>query len=231
MVKRSKRYQTAVKDIDLEKAYDLTEAIQILKNAPPAKFDESVEIALKTGIDPKQSDQQVRGTVILPHGTGKEVRIVVLAKAEKAKEAIEAGCFEAGSDELVEKIKGGWIDFDVVVATPDMMREVGRLGKILGPRGLMPTPKAGTVTPDVAKAIADLKEGRIEFRTDKGAAINNMIGKISFKAEHIAENVIALLQAIVRSKPLSAKGQYLQSCTISTTMGIGLKVSTGSMGL
>lgn len=231
MAKRSKRYQESAKLVDRDKKYPLDDAVEILKQFKPAKFDESVEIALRIGVDPKKSDQQVRSTVFLPHGTGKTIRVVVLAKGDKAKEALDAGADEAGDNEIIDKIKGGWTDFDAVIATPDMMREVGKLGKVLGPRGLMPTPKSGTVTTDVKKAVEDLKKGKIEFKVDKNGVINNYVGKLSFSKENIKENIVALLGAISKSKPATAKGQFLRSLSISSTMGAGLRIDTNSVAL
>lgn len=231
MTKRSKRYREAEKLVDREKSYTLAEAVEVLKKAPPAKFDESVEIALRIGVDPKKSDQQVRSTVFLPHGSGKTMRVVVLAKGDKAKEALDAGADQAGDQEILDKIKGGWTDFDALIATPDMMREVGKLGKVLGPRGLMPTPKAGTVTTDIKKAVEDLKKGKIEFKVDKNSVINNLVGKLSFSKEHLVENIEALLGAISKAKPATAKGQFLCSLFLSSTMGAGLKIDMNSLAL
>lgn len=229
MTHRSKRFREIEKLFDREKLYTLDEAIEILKKCPPVKFDQSVEIALKSGIDIKKSEQQVRGTVALPHGTGKTLRIVVFARGDKAKEALDAGADFAGDAELLEKVGAGWTDFDAVVSTPDMMREVGKLGKVLGPRGLMPTPKAGTVTNDIAKAVKELKAGKIEFKNDKSGMINNMVGKLSFEKQQLVENIKVLLTAIARSKPSSAKGQFLQSLAVASTMGPGLKVDLSSI--
>ncbi|QVL56675.1 MAG: 50S ribosomal protein L1 [Simkaniaceae bacterium] len=231
MTKRSKRLKEIEKLVDREKSYTLGEAVDILKKSPKVKFDESVEIALRIGVDPKKSDQQVRSTVFLPHGSGKTIRVIVLANGDKAKEALDAGADQAGDQELIDKIKGGWTDFDAVIATPDMMREVGKLGKVLGPRGLMPTPKAGTVTTDVKKAVEDLKKGKIEFKVDKNSVINNLVGKLSFSREHLVENVQSLLGAISRAKPATAKGQYMCSLFLSSTMGAGLKIDINSLAL
>lgn len=231
MAKRSKRMRQIDEMIDFDKVYPLADAIALLKKCPPTKFDQSLNVALKLGIDVKKSDQQVRGTVSLPHGTGQVIKVVVIAKGDKAKEALVAGADFAGGDELLEQIKGGWTDFTALIATPDMMREVGKLGKVLGPRGLMPTPKAGTVTNDVAKAVKETKAGKIEFKVDKTGNINSAVGKISFSSEHLHENVIPLLQAIVRAKPASAKGVFLRSMYLSTTMGPGLKIDVQAMGL
>jgi large subunit ribosomal protein L1 len=214
--------------VDVSKTYSLDEAVEILKKVPSVKFDESVDISVKLTVDPKKADQQVRGTVSLPHGSGKKVVLVVFAKGNKVQEALAAGADYAGGDELVEKVKNGWTDFTAVVATPEMMREVGKLGKVLGPRGLMPSPKAGTVTNDVTKAVAELKAGKIEFKVDKSAVINNQVAKASFSKEQIVENAQSVIQAIVRARPSSAKGSYIKSFTLSTTMGPGLAISTQS---
>lgn len=231
MTQRSKRFKEVLKLFEAEKSYQLGEAVGILKECPPVKFDESVELALKLGVDPKKSDQQVRSTVMLPHGTGKSLRVVVLAKGDKAKEALDAGADQAGDQELIDKIKGGWTDFDALVATPDMMREVGKLGKVLGPRGLMPTPKAGTVTTDVKKAVEELKKGKVEFKVDKNGVINNFVGKVSFSKEQLIENIEALISAISRMKPASAKGQFLRSLFLSSTMGPGIRIDLNSLTL
>lgn len=221
---RSKRFREIEKLYNRNAAYSVSEAIDILKRAPATKFDQSVELALMTGVDPRKSDQHIRGTVSLPNGTGKSMRILVLASGPKVKEALDAGADYAGSEEYIEKIKGGWTDFDALIATPDMMREVGKLGKVLGPRGLMPTPKAGTVTTDVVKAINELQGGKIEFKIDKHAGIHAAVGKISFDAGKIEENVKSFLEAIMRAKPPGAKGQYIKSLVLSTTMGPGIKL-------
>jgi large subunit ribosomal protein L1 len=210
--------------LDANKLYSINEAIEILKHCPPVKFDQSVEFALRLGVDPRRSDQHVRGTVSLPNGTGKTIKTLVFAKGDKVQEALAAGADYAGSDELLTKVGGGWTDFDVVISTPDMMREVGKLGKILGPRGLMPTPKAGTVTTDIAKAIQDLKGGKVEFKLDRHGVINNGVGRLSFDSPMLVENIEALLQAIQRAKPATARGHYLKSLVISSTMGPGLKI-------
>ena len=231
MAHRSKRMKKIDEMVDLDKTYKLDEAVALLKKCPPVKFDQSFNTALRIGIDPKKSDQQVRGTVSLPHGTGQKVVLVVIAKGEKAKEALEAGADIVGADDLLEKIKGGWTDFSALIATPDMMRELGKLGKVLGPRGLMPTPKAGTVTTDVAKAVKELKAGKIEFKVDKTGNINNAVGKMSFSAPQLVDNVRALMQAIGRSRPASAKGNFLRTLYVSTTMGPGLKIDLQSLDL
>lgn len=224
MGKPSKRTREIAKLAPADKILSLKEAVEILKKCPPTKFNQSVDIALRTGIDPRRSDQQVRGTVSLPNGTGKKIRVLVFAKGDKAKEALAAGAEFAGHEELFEKVNGGWTDFDAVIATPDLMRDVGKLGKVLGPRGLMPTPKAGTVTNDIAKAVQELKAGKIEFKVDKHGIINNMLGKMSFSADQLVENLRSFLQAIMKAKPASAKGLYLKSAYLSTTMGPGLKL-------
>ena len=220
----SKRMAAAVADIDTSKSYDLREAVSLAKKAAGAKFDETVEIALKLGVDPRQADEMVRGTVSLPHGTGKDVRVVVFAKGEKETEAKEAGADFVGSDDLIEKVKGGWLEFDSAIATPDMMGSVGKLGRILGPRGLMPSPKSGTVTFDVAKAVKEIKAGKIEFRVDKNANIHAPVAKVSFSEDQIFENAVAVLEAIVKAKPSAAKGQYLKVAALSSTMGPGIRL-------
>lgn len=225
MKKRNKRFRKIADLLEEGKLYSLEEAIAILKRCPPVKFDQSVDIALKIGVDPKKSDQNVRSTVSLPNGTGKNVRILVLTRGDKVKEALDAGADFAGSDEYIEKISSGWTDFDAVVATPDMMREVGKLGKILGPRNLMPTPKAGTVTLQVADAVKELKAGRVEFKVDKYGVISLGVGKLSFEVEALHQNIKVLLQAILKAKPASAKGNYMQSLVVSSTMGPGVKIS------
>ncbi|MBF8262421.1 MAG: rplA [Parachlamydiales bacterium] len=211
------------------KAYKLDEAIAILKKCPKVKFDQSIDIALKVGVDTKKSDQQVRGTVSLPYGTGQTITLVVIAKGDKAKEALDAGADFVGADELLEKIKGGWTDFSALVATPDMMRDLGKLGKVLGPRGLMPTPKAGTVTTDIAKAVRELKAGKIEFKVDKLGIVNNAVGKLSFSESDLVENIRSLLIAVSRAKPASAKGAFFRSLYITSTMGPGLKIDLQSV--
>lgn len=224
MAGRSKRFRQIEQMYSREKVYSLEEAIEILKKCPSVKFDQSVDVALKSGIDIKKSEQQVRGTVGLPHGTGKEIRILVFARGDKVQEALDAGAAHAGHAELLEKVAAGWVDFDAVIATPDMMRDVGKLGKVLGPRGLMPTPKGGTVTADVAKAIKELKAGKVEFKSDKSGVINNMVGKLSFETKQLVENILTFLTAVARSRPASAKGQFLQSLFVASTMGPGLRV-------
>ncbi|MCI0404786.1 MAG: 50S ribosomal protein L1 [candidate division Zixibacteria bacterium] len=223
-MKHGKKYKAALAKIDRAKRYPLNEAVKLVRENKSAQFDESVELSVRLGVDPKQADQIVRGTVLLPHGTGKKVRVLVLAKGEKIKEAEGAGAEFAGADEYVEKITGGWMDFDAIVATPDMMGSVGKLGKVLGPRGLMPNPKAGTVTFDVAKAVKDLKAGKIEYRVDKAGIIGAAIGKVSFAENQILENAQSFLSTIVRAKPSAAKGTYLKSATLSSTMGPGVKL-------
>lgn len=231
MAKRSKRMREIDKLIDRDSSYTLKDAVDLLKKCPQTKFDQSMNMQLKIGVDPKKSDQQVRGTVTLPHGTGQKVTLVVIARGDKIKEALEAGADYAGADELVEKIKGGWTDFSALIATPDMMRELGKLGKILGPRGLMPTPKAGTVTPDVAKAVKEVKAGKIEFKVDKTGNVNSAVGKISFETQNLIENLQALLNAISKAKPVTAKGTYLKSMYVSSTMGPGLQIDLQSVNV
>jgi large subunit ribosomal protein L1 len=224
MSHRSKRFREIAKLYKSEKSYTLQEAIEILKKCPPTKFDQSVEMSLKTGVEAQKSDQQVRGTVSLPNGTGKKMVLVVFARGEKVKEALDAGADYAGNEDLLEKIKSGWMDFNAVISTPDMMREVGKLGKVLGPRGLMPTPKAGTVTNDVALAVKEVKAGKIEFKTDKHGVINSLVGKLSFSGDKLQENLLILLATIAKSRPSTAKGVFLQSLSLSSTMGPGLKI-------
>lgn len=224
MGRHGKRYLESAKLVNADSVYDPAEAIRLLKQMPRAKFDENIDVAIRLGIDPKQADQQVRGTVALPAGTGKSVRVLVFAKGEKAKEA-EAGAADfVGAEEFVEKIQGGWADFDVAIATPDLMSLVGRLGRVLGPRGLMPNPKAGTVTFDIAKAVKEIKAGKIEYRVEKAGILHTGIGKASFTEEQLLTNLMALLDAVVRAKPAAAKGQYLKSIALSTTMGPSVRV-------
>ncbi|NGX37519.1 MAG: 50S ribosomal protein L1 [Chlamydiae bacterium] len=229
MAKKSKRFQQIDELFFPDRLYSLNEAVEVLKKCPPVKFDQSIEISLKSGIDVKKSDQQVRGTVALPHGIGKKIKVLVFARGDKVKEAEEAGADFAGNDDLFEKIKGGWTDFDAIVATPDMMRDVGKLGRVLGPRGLMPTPKAGTVTTDVAKAVTELKAGKVEFKNDKSGNINNMVGRLSFEDDKLIENIVAFLIAVSKAKPSSAKGNFMQSLAISSSMGPGLKIDLNSV--
>ena len=225
-MKYSKRMKEA-KGLVESKVYEIDEALELIAKLPKAKFDESVEFHVKLGVDSKQADQQVRGTVVLPNGTGKSKKVLVLAKSEKAAAAEAAGADYVGDDDMIAKIASeGWLDFDAVVATPDMMPALGRVAKILGPKGLMPNPKAGTVTVDTAKAVQDIKAGKVEYRLDKNNIIHASIGKVSFGAEKIKENYVALLDAIVKAKPAAAKGTYLKSIAISTTMGPGIKIST-----
>ena len=225
-MKKGKRYLEAAKLVEKNKLYDLEEAAELIKKTANSKFDETIEAHLKLGVDGRHADQQVRGAVVLPHGTGKEVKVLVFAKGDKVDEALAAGADYAGGDELVPKIQNeGWLDFDVVIATPDMMGVVGRLGRVLGPKGLMPNPKAGTVTPDVVKAIEDVKAGKIEYRLDKANIIHVPVGKASFTAEQIADNYKALMDAIVKARPSSAKGQYLKSVTMSSSMGPGIRLN------
>jgi len=228
-MKHSKRYSSIKEKIDPLKSYQVEEAVDILKNSTKAKFDESVEVAFRLGVDPKHADQMVRGTVALPHGTGKSVRIAAFAQGEKAMEAKEAGADHIGAEDLGEKIKGGWSDFDVAVATPDMMKVVGQLGKILGPKGLMPNPKAGTVTMDISKAIKELKGGRIEFRVDKQSNLAASVGKMSFENNKIVENIRTFADAVMRAKPSTAKGTYVLAVSVSSTMSPGIKLDQASL--
>ncbi len=226
MSKRGKRYQDATKQIDRAKLYDPMEAIELLKSLAKAKFDETVEVAVKLNVDPRHADQQVRGAMVLPHGTGKTRSVLVFAKGDKAKEAEAAGADFVGAEDMVEKIqKEGWLGFEVAIATPDMMGTVGKLGRVLGPRGLMPNPKTGTVTFDVTQAVREVKAGKIEYRVDKAGNIHAPIGKASFDAEKLTENFKALVEQLIRVKPTAAKGQYIKGITLTTTMGPGVKVS------
>lgn len=224
-MKRGKKYQETVKKYDSDKLYDPAEALSLVKDLASAKFDETVEIHIKLGIDPRHADQQVRGTVSLPNGTGKTRKVLVFAKGDKVKEAELAGADYAGGEELAEKIQGGWFDFDVAVATPDMMAVVGKLGKILGPRGLMPNPKSGTVTFDIERTIKELKAGRIEYRVDKSAIVHAPLGRVSFEVEKLAENLNVFASALIKAKPAAAKGQYMRSVSICSTMGPGIKIN------
>ncbi len=220
-----KRYKEALKLYEKQRAYDPSEAVDIVKRTGTAKFDETVEAAVRLGIDPKRSDQQVRGAVVLPFGTGKTVRVAVFAKGEKAKEAEAAGADYVGAEDLAERIQGGWMDFDVAVATPDLMGIVGRLGRILGPKGLMPNPKTGTVTFEIAKAIQDIKAGKVEYRADKAGIVHVPVGKASFEADKLLGNLGALMDALVKAKPPTSRGTYVKSVVLSTTMGPGVKVN------
>jgi large subunit ribosomal protein L1 len=228
-MKPGKRYRESVAKVDSTRVYPIDEAVEVLKSFPPSKFDETVEFCANLGVDPKHADQQVRGTVLLPHGTGKTVRVLVLARGEKEQEAKSAGADNVGSVEFIEKIKEGWFEFDVAISTPDMMGEVGKLGKLLGPRGLMPNPKSGTVTFDVAKAVREAKAGKIEYRVDKGANIHVPVGKMSFEKQKLVDNIKALAQELMRAKPASAKGKYIKSMYISSTMGPSLAIDTASL--
>lgn len=229
MKKLGKRYASLVKSYDQDGTYTYKEAVAIVKKNATAKFDESFEIAIKLGVDPRKADQLVRGTVSLPHGTGKTVRVLVLAKSPKDKEALEAGADYAGLDEYIEKIKSGWTEIDVIVATPDVMGEVGKLGRVLGPRGLMPNPKSGTVTFNVAQAVAEVKGGKIEYRVDKTGNVHAAVGKCSFDAKKIEENILAIFQSVLRAKPQTAKGKYVKSIYFTSTMGPSANVSEQSL--
>jgi large subunit ribosomal protein L1 len=230
-MKKGKRYTEAAKLVEKTTLYDLEEAVSLVKKSASAKFDETIEAHLRLGVDGRHADQQVRGAVVLPHGTGKSVKVLVFAKGDKVDQALAAGADYAGGEELVPKIQNdGWLDFDVVVATPDMMGVVGRLGRVLGPKGLMPNPKAGTVTMDVVKAINDIKAGKIEYRLDKSNIIHVPIGKASFTEEQLTDNFQTLIDAVVKAKPAAAKGQYLKSVVIASTMGPGVKLNTVKFG-
>ncbi len=224
-----KKFETALENYENGKEYSLKEAVEIVKKNAYARFDETVELAVRLGVDPKKSDQMVRGTVLLPNGTGKTVRVVVFAKGEKEKEALDAGADYAGAEELVEKIRQGWFDFDKAVATPDVMGLVGKLGKLLGPRGLMPNPKMGTVTFDVAKAIKEIKAGKADFKVDKAGNIHMVVGKVSFSGDALAENALAAVDSLVKAKPATSKGKYLKKVAIASTMGPGVKVDVSTV--
>jgi large subunit ribosomal protein L1 len=224
MASHGKRYQDAVKLVDRTKAYSIDEAVALARETSNTKFDASVEAHLRLGVDPRHADQMVRGTVVLPHGTGKIVRVAVFAQGEKAQEALRAGADEVGAEDLVKKIEAGWLEFDVAIATPDTMGQVGRLGRILGRRGLMPNPKAGTVTFDIERAVKEVRGGRVEFKVDKGAIVHVPVGKASFDQQQLAENLSALVDAVNRAKPSGSKGTYLRTLTIATTMGPGIRV-------
>jgi large subunit ribosomal protein L1 len=222
---RGRKYQAARQQVPA-RPHKIEEAVPLIQKVKYTKFDETVEIAVRLGVDPKHSDQMVRGTVVLPHGLGKSKKVLVIAGADKQREATEAGADEVGGDDVVDRILGGWTDFDAVVATPDMMRSVGKLGKVLGPKGLMPNPKTGTVTPDVAKAVKEIKAGKVEFRVDKAGVVHAPIGKISFEADRLIANAHALMENIVKAKPAAAKGRYLKNVTMSSTMGPGVLIDT-----
>jgi len=224
MARRGKKYQKVREGLDLARKYDFSEAVNLALQCSFARFDESVDMAVRLGVDPRRADQMVRGTVLLPNGTGKTVRVLAFAKGEKEKEALEAGADFAGSDELIEKIKGGWLEFDKTVATPDMMGAVGKIGKLLGPRGLMPNAKLGTVTFDLAKVIREIKAGKIEFRVEKSGVVHAPVGRVSLGAERLLQNIASFIDTIIRLKPASSKGIYLKSIAISTTMGPGIKI-------
>ena len=221
--KAGRKMREALSTVGL-RLYGLKEAVDVVKQAAYVKFDESVDLAIRLGVDPKRSDQMVRGTTVLPHGTGKKLRVLVFAKGEKEQEARAAGADYVGADDLIEKIKGGWMDFDVTIATPDLMGAVGKLGKVLGPRGLMPNPKTGTVTVEIAKAIAEIKKGRVEYKVEKAGIVHVPVGKVSFDAQKLYENAQAILESILKAKPASCKGRYLKSATISSTMGPGVRL-------
>jgi large subunit ribosomal protein L1 len=230
MARRGKRYREALAKVDRTKKYTFEEAVKLALDTATAKFDETVEVAVNLGVDPRHADQMVRGSVVLPHGTGKPVRVLVFAKGEKAKEALEAGADYVGDEDLIKKIQEeGWLEFDKVIATPDMMPQVSKLGKILGPRGLMPSAKTGTVTFDVAKAVRDIKAGKVDFKVDRGGVVHAPIGKVSFGEKKLLENLAAFMDALIKAKPPGAKGQYIKGITISTTMGPGIKVDVNDI--
>ena len=229
MKSHGKRFKNAMKNVDLAKEYALRDAVELVKKNATAKFDESFDVAIRLGVDPRKADQLVRGTVSLPHGTGKSVRVLVMARSPKDAEALAAGADYAGLEEYSEKIQAGWADIDVIIATPDVMGEVGKLGRILGPRGLMPNPKSGTVTFDVAKAVNEVKSGKIEYRVDKAGNVHASIGKCSFTQDQLAENILALYNSILRSKPLTSKGKYVRGIAFSSTMGPGMRIVESSL--
>lgn len=229
MAKHGKKYQQALEQVDRDKAYGPTEALDLVKKIAPANFDETVEAAIRLNVDPKRSDQQVRGAVVLPHGTGKTKRVLVFAKGEKAKEAEAAGADYVGDEDLIEKVSQGWLDFDVVVATPDMMGQVGKLGRILGPKGLMPNPKTGTVTFEVEKAVSESKAGKIEYRVDKAGNVHAPIGKVSFETRELAENLETLIETLIKAKPPAAKGRYIRNVSVSSSMGPGIRVDVSAV--
>lgn len=224
MAKRGKKYEDAIKLVDRKQQYSAEEALELVKKTSTASFDETVEIALRLGVDPRKNDQQIRGAVVLPHGTGKTKRVLVFAKGEKAQEAEAAGADFVGEEDLVAKVQEGWLDFDVVVATPDMMAQVGRLGKILGPKGMMPNPKTGTVTMDIKKAVEEIKAGKVEYRLDKAGNIHAPLGKVSFETSQLVENFNTIVDAVLKAKPAAAKGKFMKNVTVSSTMGPGIKV-------
>ncbi|MCE2754421.1 MAG: 50S ribosomal protein L1 [Ignavibacteriae bacterium] len=229
MKSHGKRFKNAMKNVDLTKEYALRDAVELVKKNATAKFDESFDVAIRLGVDPRKADQLVRGTVSLPHGTGKSVRVLVMARSPKDAEALAAGADYAGLEEYSEKIQAGWADIDVIIATPDVMGEVGKLGRILGPRGLMPNPKSGTVTFDVAKAVNEVKSGKIEYRVDKAGNVHASVGKCSFTQDQLAENILALYNSILRSKPLTSKGKYVRGIAFSSTMGPGMRIVESSL--
>ena len=225
MAKTGKKYLASAKLVDREKRYEIAEAITLLKQTAFEKFDSSVQLSLNLNVDPRHADQQIRGAVVLPHGTGRSQKVLVVTQGPKEKEATEAGADFVGNKEILEKIKGGWFDFDVIVATPDMMGELGKLGKILGPKGLMPNPKTGTVTMDVAKAVKDIKKGKVEYRVDKEGNISVLFGRVSFTEDQLAENLVTLMDLIRKARPAAVKGHYMKNVVISTTMGPGIKIT------
>ncbi len=224
-MKRSKRYKEALSKIDRQRQYELNEAIGILKDLPKVKFDETLELHMNLGVDPRKADQQIRNSIVLPHGTGKDVRVLVFAEGEKAEEASEAGADYVGVDDLMEKISGGWFDFDIVIATPNLMGKIGKLGKILGPRGLMPNPKVGTVTMDVGKAVQESKAGKIAYRVDKFSNIHVPVGKMSFDQDKLKENILTMVSSILKDRPATVKGQFIKSMALTSTMGPGMRLN------
>jgi large subunit ribosomal protein L1 len=227
----AKRYKKSAEAVDENKLYSVAEAATVLSKFQKTKFDETIDIAIRLGVDPKHADQMVRGAILLPNGTGKSVRVVVITKGEKEAEAKAAGADHVGSDDLIDKIKEGWLDFDKLIATPDMMAKVGKIGTVLGPRGLMPNPKTGTVTPDVTKAVKEIKAGRVEYKVDKAGIVHTIVGKLSFDSKKLEQNISSLMDSIVKAKPSSAKGTYIKSVTVSSTMGPGISIDPAAFGV
>lgn len=230
MAKHGKKYKKSAEAVDAKKTYTIAEAVKVISKFEKLKFDQTIDIAVRLGVDPKHADQMVRGSTLMPHGTGKTVRVAVIAKPEKEADAKAAGADHFGSDDLIDKIKEGWLEFDKLIATPDMMSKVGKIGTILGPRGLMPNPKTGTVTPDVAKAVKEIKAGRVEYKVDKAGIVHTIVGKLSFDSNKLSENLSTLMDSIVKAKPSTAKGQYIKSITLSSTMGPGVNIDPSTVG-
>lgn len=230
MAKHGKKYKKSAEAVDAKKTYTIAEAVKVISKFEKLKFDQTIDIAVRLGVDPKHADQMVRGSTLMPHGTGKTVRVAVIAKPEREADAKAAGADYFGSDDLIDKIKEGWLEFDKLIATPDMMSKVGKIGTILGPRGLMPNPKTGTVTPDVAKAVKEIKAGRVEYKVDKAGIVHTIVGKLSFDSDKLSQNLSTLMDSIVKAKPSTAKGQYIKSITLSSTMGPGVNIDPSTVG-